>query len=147
MRESKILQLIRDKLSNGAVRLFRNNTGVGLAVQHKHPYTQQALISACIALVEKGGGSAQRIRFGLAVGSGDLIGWRKLVITQDMVGMTVAQFASCEVKTDRGTVKMEQSNWMEAVNGSGGVAFVARSVEDAANKLETPIDTAINTGA
>lgn len=147
MRESKIMSEIRDKLSHGLVRLFRNNTGVGLAIQHKHPYTRQALISACIALAEKGGGTAQRIRFGLAVGSGDLIGWRQVLITPEMVGMTVAQVVSCEVKTDRGAVKMEQSNWMAAINGAGGLAFVARSVEEAKNNLSSPIDNPLSGGA
>lgn len=36
----------------------------------------------------------------------------------------------CEVKADRGVVSDEQTAFIEAVNGGGGLAFVARSVND-----------------
>ncbi|MDZ7699501.1 MAG: VRR-NUC domain-containing protein [Deltaproteobacteria bacterium] len=42
-----------------------------------------------------------------------------------------------EVKTDRGRVTEYQQQFIEDVNRSGGLGFVARSVEDVRDKLET----------
>ena len=112
MSEGKIWREIRDKLSNGSIRLFRNECGNGVAVRHKHGQTRQAIITACIALAEKMGGSAARIHFGLTVGSSDLIGLRSVVITQDMVGTTIAQFVGVETKTATGSVREEQKRWL-----------------------------------
>ena len=69
--------------------------------------------------------------FGLAKGSADLIGWRTVTVTQEMVGTQVAVFTSIEVKTPIGRVKPEQQQWLDAVQAAGGIAGVARSVEDA----------------
>ena len=48
-----------------------------------------------------------------------------------MVGQQVAVFASIEVKTPTGRVRPEQQQWLDAVQAAGGVAGIARSVEDA----------------
>jgi hypothetical protein len=105
--EQQIQQRIRLALSRGPVRLYRNNTGT-LRDQHGRPVT-----------------------FGLAVGSADLIGWTTRTITPDMVGQQLAVFTSIEVKTPTGRVKPEQQQWLDAVQAAGGIAGVARSVEDA----------------
>ena len=105
--EQHIQQHIRLACSTGPVRLFRNNTGV-LRDQHGRP-----------------------VSFGLARGSADLIGWRTVTITPEMVGQQVAVFTSIEVKTSTGRVKPEQQQWLDAVQAAGGIAGVARSVEDA----------------
>jgi len=107
--EQSIQQHIRLTCSTGATRLFRNNTGT-LRDQHGRP-----------------------VSFGLAKGSADLIGWRTVTITPEMVGTRVAVFTSIEVKTPTGTgrVKPEQQQWLDAVQAAGGIAGVARSVEDA----------------
>jgi hypothetical protein len=65
------------------------------------------------------------------VAAADLIGWRSITITPDMVGTTVAIFASIEVKTPTGRVSPQQQAWMAVVQGAGGIAGVARSVCDA----------------
>ena len=105
--EQSIQQHIRLTCSTGATRLFRNNTGT-LRDQHGRP-----------------------VSFGLAKGSADLIGWRTVTITPEMVGRQVAVFTSIEVKTPTGRVKPEQQQWLDAVQSAGGIAGVARSVEDA----------------
>jgi hypothetical protein len=105
--EQSIQQHIRLTCSTGATRLFRNNTGT-LRDQHGRP-----------------------VSFGLCKGSADLIGWRTVTITPDMVGQQVAVFTSIEVKTPTGRVKPEQQQWLDAVLSAGGIAGVARSVEDA----------------
>jgi hypothetical protein len=71
------------------------------------------------------------VRYGLQPGSSDLIGWRTVTITPEMVGQQVAVFTSIEVKTPTGRVKPEQQQWLDAVQSAGGIAGVARSVEDA----------------
>lgn len=71
------------------------------------------------------------VQFGLARGSADLIGWRTITITPDMVGRQVAVFTSIEVKTPTGRVRPEQAAWLSAVTGAGGIAGIARSVADA----------------
>lgn len=71
------------------------------------------------------------VTFGLARGSADLIGWRTITITPDMVGSQVAVFTSIEVKTERGRVRPEQHAWLSTVQQSGGIAGIARSIQDA----------------
>jgi hypothetical protein len=108
LSEQRIQQEIRLALSRGPVRLYRNNTGT-LWDQHGRP-----------------------VQFGLAVGSADLIGWTTRTITPEMVGQQVAVFTSIEVKSASGRLRPEQRQWLEAVQAAGGIAGVARSVEDAA---------------
>jgi len=105
--EQQIQQQIRIACSHGQTRLFRNNTGT-LRDQHGRP-----------------------VQFGLCKGSADLIGWRTITITPEMVGQQVAVFASIEVKTATGRLRSEQQQWLDAVQAAGGIAGVARSVEDA----------------
>ena len=75
------------------------------------------------------------VQFGLARGSADLIGWRIITITPGMVGSQLAVFTSIEVKTPTGRVRPEQHAWMAAVSGSGGIAGIASSVQDANDLL------------
>jgi len=140
MSEGKIWRDIRDKLSKGTMRLFRNEVGNGVAIRHKHAFTRQAIISECIALAASRGGSGARIHFGLTPGSGDLIGLRTITITPEMVGKRVAVFTSCETKTATGAIRAEQLNWQRFVNEAGGIAVIVRSLEDAENKLQEAID-------
>ena len=107
MTEQQIQQHIRLACGKGDCRLFRNNTGT---------------------LKDANG---RPVQFGLCKGSSDLIGWRTITITPDMVGKQVAIFTSIEVKTPTGRVQPEQQQWLDAVQAAGGVAGVARSVEDA----------------
>ena len=115
MTESDILRTIQLDLAHGPVRLLRNNVG--------------ALINQAGNLVRFGVGGA---------GGSDLLGWRTVTITPEMVGTTVAIFAAIEVKTERGKVTQEQSNFIERVQQYGGLAGVARSTEDARKVLRLP---------
>lgn len=104
--EAKVQNDIRLALGRGPVRLFRNNTG---------------------ALKDLRG---RMVTFGLCKGSSDLIGWRSTAITPDMVGQRLAVFVAIEVK-DQGRPTPEQLAFIEAVRKAGGVAGVARSIEEA----------------
>jgi hypothetical protein len=106
--EQSIQQHIRIACSTGDTRLFRNNTGT-LRDQHGRP-----------------------VQFGLCKGSADLIGYRTITITPEMVGQQVAVFASIEVKTPTGrpSALSSRHGWKQSRH-AGGIAGVARSVEDA----------------
>ena len=108
MSEAAIQQDIRLSLGKcPAVRMFRNNSGA-----------------------YKDTRSGRVIRYGLTTGSADLIGWQTLTITPDMVGQRFARFLSVEVKAPKGRLTPEQETWRAAVLKAGGIAIVARSVED-----------------
>ena len=104
--EHVVQNQIRLALSRGGTRLFRNNTG---------------------ALRDQNG---RLVQFGLCKGSSDLIGWQSVEITPDMVGETVAVFVAIEIK-DQGRATKEQKAFIQRVREAGGLAGVARSIEDA----------------
>lgn len=76
------------------------------------------------------------VQFGLARGSSDLIGWRTVTITPEMVGQRIAVFTSIEVKTSTGRVTPAQRHWIDAVRLAGGLAAVVRSVAEALQLME-----------
>ena len=107
--ETRLQQQIR--LAHGTrtdCRLFRNQVG-----QLPDPRT------------------GRPVQFGLARGSADLIGWRTITITPEMVGQQLAVFTSIEVKTPTGRIRPEQQAWLDTVQTAGGIAGIARSIRDA----------------
>ena len=113
--ETTIQQHIRLALGTRRdLRLFRNNTGTLPDPRTGRP-----------------------VEFGLARGSADLIGLRTITITPEMVGQQVAVFTSIEVKTAKGRATAEQQNWLQMVRSLGGIAGIARSVQDAQNLLDS----------
>jgi len=71
----------------------------------------------------------------LCVGSSDLIGWRSVTVRPEDVGRRLAVFVAIEAKTGGARLTKEQRAFVEAVRAAGGLAGVARSVEDAAALL------------
>lgn len=108
MSEAAIQQQIRLALSRAGVVAFRNNVG---------QYIDQK--------------TGRPIRYGLGVGSSDLIGWTEVKITPDMVGKTVAVFTAVEVKAPNGKATEAQLNFITQVLRAGGYAGIARSPGDA----------------
>jgi hypothetical protein len=109
--EQQTQQAIRLQLSRGPVRLWRNNTGL---------------------LYDRQG---RPVSFGLCKGSSDLIGFRTITIGPEHVGQQLAVFAAVEVKSQRGRATPEQKAFIDLVQGMGGFAGIAHSVEDAAGIL------------
>ena len=110
--EQVIQQEIRLACSIGSCRLFRNNTGTLRDI------------------------NGRPVSFGLCKGSADLIGWRTVTVTPEMVGQQIAVFTSIEVKSTSGRVKPEQQQWLNAVEAAGGIAGIARSVGEAMDILQ-----------
>jgi hypothetical protein len=107
--ETKLQQEIRLALGRiPSLRLFRNQVG-----QLPDPRT------------------GRYVQFGLAKGSSDLVGFKTIKITPEMIGQEVAQFVSIEIKTERGKLTEVQQNWLQKVKSSGGIVGVARSIQDA----------------
>lgn len=115
--EARVSNDIQLAFGRGPFRLLRNNVG--------------ALRDATGRLVRYGLGQSGATR---VVGTSDLIGWRSRTITPDMVGQTIAQFVAIEVK-DQARPTPEQQAFIAAVNRAGGVAGIARSVDDARSIL------------
>lgn len=113
--EAWVQSAVRLEAAEKGVRLWRNNVG---------------------AFKDESG---RWVRYGLAndsgplnkvLKSGDLIGWRPVVITQAHVGHKVAQFVSREIKeagwTYKGTEReAAQLNWANLIHADGGDAGFA----------------------
>ena len=107
--ETKLQQEIRLALGTiPSLRLFRNQVG-----QLPDPRT------------------GRYVQFGLAKGSSDLVGFKTIKITPEMIGQEIAQFVSIEIKTERGKLTEVQENWLQKVHDAGGIVGVARSIQDA----------------
>lgn len=119
------------------VILFRVNTGrawVGAGPGRRQPD----------GTVVIPGGRPIALGFGLingepAVGVGDLIGWRSVLITPDMVGCRVAVFTSLEAKRadGKGRVSDDQRRWRDVVLAAGGIAGIASSEGEAVGILQS----------
>lgn len=103
MAEIEILRQVQITASLRGYRLFRNNTGQAWAGKpcsfcqtHMHP-----------------------VRYGLAVGSSDLIGWNPSGL-----------FTAFEVKTASGRPTVEQSRFIAAVIQAGGIGRIVRDKDD-----------------
>lgn len=102
MNTTDLTAAIMQAASENGARLFRNNSGVATYKRKGKPYV---------------------VRYGVGPaggGGGDLIGW-----TAD------GRFASIEIKVGRDKQSADQKKWESWVIAGGGVAGVARSVEDA----------------
>lgn len=74
--------------------------------------------------------TGQVVRYGLAPGSADLIGWTPVVITPDHFGQTLAVFTSVECKGRGTSVQRAQRNWRDAVVRDGGIGLILREPEE-----------------
>jgi len=111
MTESQIQRDIRIAINQGKTRAWRNN----------------------IAKLQVRG---QWVNYGIpGPGGSDLIGWHSITIRPEDVGRTVAVFLAIECKSATGKPSPQQSNFINFVQESGGIAGIARSVDDAKNLL------------
>ncbi len=115
MNETSLVKKIQVRFSKLGARIFRNNVGM---------------------LEDKNG---TKVRYGLCTGSSDLIGWKDMIVTPEMVGRRVAVFVSVEVKSEKGQLRVEQYHWLKTVENAGGIAMMVKSEDEAAEKLQKVI--------
>lgn len=106
MSETPLQQRLMLHWSESGRRLFRNNVGV---------------------LRDARGGY---VRYGLCVGSSDLIGWTPVIVTLEMVGKPIAVFTAVETKIGKRQTTTQQSRFISAVQKAGGIGCVARADDD-----------------
>jgi len=53
----------------------------------------------------------------------------------DILGIWNGRFLAIEVKTNAGKLTEKQSDWIDKINRAGGLAFVARSIDDVIDNL------------
>lgn len=126
--ETSVLRRLQIQVSPLGWRLFRNLVGgawMGRVTEertldnHGKPLHMVELINAV------------RVTCGLGTGSSDAVGWRPVVITQKMVGQTMAQFVAAELKTlGYKKVTDEQRNFLQQVADAGGLAMIVKERED-----------------
>jgi hypothetical protein len=102
------------------VCLFRQNTGMAWMGDAKLVGPERVVIE-----------NAHPVRFGLCTGSPDIVGWRSIEITPDMVGRRVAVFVGLEAKSGTGRATKDQRRFLEILNAAGGIASVVRAPDDA----------------
>ncbi len=109
MSESRIQAQVRAVLSHrdADTRVWRNNVGKGMLV------------------------NGSWVEWGLQVGSSDLIGIHRCLITQEMVGSHIGRFFGVEIKTPVGRLSDEQKTWIKTIRSFDGIAEVCRSKEEA----------------
>lgn len=121
MSEKDIQSAIMKAVSQCGAVIFRNNQGTGVTGQIVGKQGSNFVVA-----------NARVTKFGVCnPGGSDLIGWRSVKITPEMVGQTVAIFLALEVKTPSGKPMIEQANFIHAVRTAGGLAGVVRSVDEA----------------
>ena len=108
MYESEIQNQIKKILHQLGFTMFRNNVGAW-----RNP-------------------RGHWIRYGLGgPGGSDLIGWRPIMITPDMVGSKIAQFVAIETKRpSKSKVTDQQSHFIHVVKECGGIGIIASSIAD-----------------
>jgi len=120
LNETALGKKIQIALSRAGARVFRNNVGTAWTGKKRTRIKNDVIIQ-----------DARIIKYGLFPGSGDYIGFIPKTITPDMVGQRVALFVSCEIKTKTGPIQKNQEKWMNFIQENGGIAFVARSPDEA----------------
>lgn len=120
--EDDIMRKIQIGLSTVGARVFRNNVGLGwIGKPIRFTKTEYIEVHAGDVLLR----NARPLHAGLIEGSSDLIGWS-----------ANGRFLACEVKTANGKPTEKQVDFINAVKAAGGVAFIARSNEDAIKQYE-----------
>ena len=120
MSEADIQAAILLDLGRGNSRIFRNHVAKGWTGEFVRAEGGLTLLK-----------NARRASFGLCVGSSDLVGFKKVVVTPEMVGKTLAVFTAVEVKAPAGRPTSEQVAFIRVVQQAGGLAGIARSVDEA----------------
>lgn len=94
-------------------RLFRNNTGSGWTSNIKWSMPDGSLVLK----------NPRPLKAGLVKGGSDTIGWTPIVITREMIDLTLPVFTAIEIKGDKDRPTKEQLNFIDEVNKANGIGF------------------------
>jgi hypothetical protein len=104
---------------DAGMTLWRNNVGQGWTGKAERLADGSVLIR-----------DPRPLHAGICKGSSDLIGLRRVTVTEAHIGQDIAQFAAVEVKAKRGRVTQEQEQFLAFVRSAGGLSIVARHPDD-----------------
>lgn len=126
--EKSIINKIMMAFSSAGHRIFRNNTGMAWTGIRIGPFKDQKTVTVFPGdvLIRK----ARPFHGGLCKGSSDLIGFKSITITEEMVGKKVAIFSAIEVKTKNVKTTDEQKNFVDMVNALGGYAVICKDADE-----------------
>lgn len=127
MTEAEIKARIRLAIGRSApdCRLFNNPVGTAWAGDILH--TRPGLVTL---------GCPRRVHYGVGgAGGSDLIGFRSVLISPDMIGERVAVFVAAEVKRPGEPLPDHQALFVDFIQKSGGIAGVVRSPDEALRLL------------
>lgn len=127
MSEASIQNRILLALSEAGATVFRQNTGMGYVGEVTRLRDGSVLIK-----------NPRPLHAGLCKGSSDIIGMVPVVVTDEMVGQTLARFVAVEVKDARGRPSPEQTRFIDHALAQGAAAGVARSTDDALSIIKIP---------
>ncbi len=114
MSEAFYMRRMLLSLSELGGRFFRNQVGKYFVVRSSR---------CCHCAKELDG---RWISDGLCVGSSDLIGWKSITVSPDMVGRRLAIFAAIETKDGDEKATPEQTTFLLAVLKAGGISILSR---------------------
>jgi len=130
-QETDIVHAIQVAVSPTGARLWKNTRGMFYApgaVKQVIAALSRGDVKSAVAMLK----GLRLVAAGLlAPGASDLVGFRPVVVTQDMVGQTVAIYSAVEVKSEGGRATAEQLHYIDFVRKNGGFAGVAWSVDEA----------------
>lgn len=130
MSEKELINKIQLEFSIRGHRIFRQNVGsswVGRFI--KSPMRTSITVNPSDVIIK----DARPFHAGLCKGSSDLIGWKKIVVTPDMVGKTIAVFSAIEVKYGKTKATDEQKRFVQNVNDAGGFGKIVYSLDEVFN--------------
>lgn len=127
--ETNLLKRLQIKVSPLGWRLFRNLVGGAWMGRVTEEYSLPQKGKPPLHVVELV--AAYRVTVGLGIGSSDAVGWRTVMITEDMVGKPMAQFVAAELKTLKyRKATEEQVNFLHQVADAGGLAMIVNEMPE-----------------
>ncbi|OHV24964.1 hypothetical protein EOS93_25070 [Rhizobium sp. RMa-01] len=125
MSEADLMRHLQRVASTLGARLFRQQTGMGwVGKVERFNMTRKVEVRPGDVVIR----NARPFHAGHE-GMSDLGGWNPVVVTPEMVGSTIAQYAQAEIKTGTKATAAQMA-WINAVNKAGGRAGVVRTEED-----------------
>lgn len=146
--ETAVVKQIMLKASRLGARLLRNNRGQFYTLDGVRALVG-AVVSGDLGSCRAAARLLRMVRAGLeAEGASDLIGPVPVIITPEMVGLTLAVFTAAEVKKPGWTKptddrERQQEQFILTVRRMGGIGFFITNPDDLEEKISGGIKTLI----